>query len=112
MECKLSEKKCVPCEGGVPPLDRSTVDKLLRDLDGWSLAGNQIEKQFAFKDFVRNMKFVNAIAEVAEKEGHHPDLHIHGWNKLRVTLSTHAINGLTENDFIVAAKIDEIPKPN
>lgn len=105
--CDLTKKKCRPCEGGVPPLGVEETKTLLRGVTGWRLNGVQIEKEFTFKDFVQNMSFVNRVAEIAENEGHHPDLLIH-YNKLKVTLWTHAVSGLTENDFIVAAKIDAL----
>jgi 4a-hydroxytetrahydrobiopterin dehydratase len=106
--CDLTQKRCVPCEGGVPPLTDSQAKDLLKNVRGWELKGNQIQKSYKFKDFNENMGFVNRVALVAEAEGHHPDLNIFGWNKLTITLWTHAIGGLSENDFIVAAKIDAL----
>lgn len=107
MVCDLTKKHCVPCEGGVPPLGDAEVAKFLKDVPKWKRDGKKIERDFRFKDFVENMAFVNRIAQVAESEGHHPDLTIH-YNQLKVTLWTHAVSGLTENDFIVAAKIDAL----
>jgi 4a-hydroxytetrahydrobiopterin dehydratase len=101
----LAQKRCVPCEGGIPPLGKNEVEKLWAQLDGWSLDGKWIIKEFSFKDFVATMQFVNRVADVAEGEGHHPDIHIH-YNRVRVDIWTHAIGGLSENDFILAAKID------
>lgn len=106
--CDLTKKKCVPCEGGVPPLEGDAVALHLKAVPQWKQDGDKIVRDFKFKDFVENMAFVNKVAEVAEAEGHHPDLFIHGWNKLTVTLWTHAVGGLTENDFIVAAKVDAL----
>lgn len=105
--CDLTNRKCVPCEGGVPSLTMDEARKFLKEVHGWALADKQIEKNFKFKDFILAMKFVNKIAEVAEAEGHHPDIFIH-YNQVKITLWTHAVNGLTENDFIVAAKIDAL----
>jgi len=103
----LAEKKCVPCEGGVPPLDEPTARRYLASLTGWNLAdGKRIRKEFAFKDFARALAFVNRVGAIAEAEGHHPDILIHSWNRVRLDITTHAIGGLSENDFILAAKID------
>ncbi|MGH7829449.1 MAG: 4a-hydroxytetrahydrobiopterin dehydratase [Candidatus Binatia bacterium] len=102
----LTEKRCVPCEGGVPSLGKAEVEKLLAQVPGWSLSGKWITKEFKLKNFVEAMKFVNRVADVAEQEGHHPDIHIH-YNLVRFDIWTHAIDGLSENDFILAAKIDE-----
>lgn len=106
--CDLTQKRCVPCEGGVPALTESQAKDLLKNVKGWELKGNQILKSYKFKDFIENMGFVTRVAMVAETEGHHPDLNIHQWNRLTITLWTHAIGGLSENDFIVAAKIDAL----
>jgi 4a-hydroxytetrahydrobiopterin dehydratase len=105
----LTSKKCVPCEGGIPPLTLENAEALLKDLDiSWKIIDKKIERTFRFKNFREAMKFVNKVAELAEREGHHPDIHLEGWNKVRIVLYTHAINGLHENDFIVAAKIDAL----
>lgn len=105
----LADKKCVPCEGGVPALSRGDAEKLLTNLRDWTLEGaKQIRKEFKFKGFAENLAFVNAVGAIAEREGHHPNLYLYDWNKLRVELETHAVKGLTENDFIVAAKIDAL----
>ena len=103
----LTEKRCVPCEGGVPPLGKSDVERLLAQIPGWSLSGKWISKEFNFKNFVEAMKLVNHVADLAEAEGHHPDIHIH-YNRVRFDIWTHAIDGLSENDFILAAKIDAL----
>ncbi|MEE9145328.1 MAG: 4a-hydroxytetrahydrobiopterin dehydratase [Candidatus Binatia bacterium] len=103
----LTEKKCVPCEGGVPSLDSAEVETLLGEISGWSLDGKWITKEFKFKNFVEAMKYVNKAAELAEEQGHHPDIHIH-YNRVRFDIWTHAINGLSENDFILAAKLDAL----
>jgi 4a-hydroxytetrahydrobiopterin dehydratase len=101
----LAQKRCVPCEGGVPPLGKAEVENYLSQLKGWSLNGKWITKEFTFKDFIAAMRFVNKVAEIAEDEGHHPDIHIH-YNRVRFDIWTHVIDGLSENDFILAAKID------
>lgn len=106
----LKHKKCVPCEGGVKPLTPEEYGAYLRsELSGWAdLDQKKIEKDYKFKDFKEALGFVNKIGELAESEGHHPDIYLHGWNKVRLTLSTHAIGGLSENDFILASKIDSL----
>lgn len=101
----LTQKKCVPCEGNMPPLNEGEIENLLKHVDGWNVEDNRLAKEFNFRDFREAMGFVNKIAEVAESEGHHPDITIH-YSQVNIELWTHAINGLSENDFIVAAKID------
>ena len=103
----LSQKKCKPCEGGVAPLTPDTATKFLQQLDGWQLQAKQIRKQFTFKNFHQTMAFVNAVAWVSHQEDHHPDM-IVGYNHCDITFTTHAIGGLSENDFICAAKIDKL----
>jgi 4a-hydroxytetrahydrobiopterin dehydratase len=107
---ELIERRCKPCEGGVPPLDLEAVQELLQALDpAWSLSadGKSVRRRFEFKGFYRTMSFVNAVAWIANSEGHHPDLELgYGWCVVRYT--THAIDGLSENDFICAAKIDRL----
>jgi 4a-hydroxytetrahydrobiopterin dehydratase len=108
---ELAEKKCKPCEGGTTPLTRPEAERLLGKLaPDWKLAddAHAIRREFHFKDFYRTMSFVNALAHVANIEDHHPDLNV-GYNYCRVFFTTHAIKGLSENDFICAAKIDRIP---
>ena len=109
---QLTEKKCVPCEGGVPALSRAECDALMAQLDPlWKLApdAKRLERAFTFKDFYRTMSFVNAVAHVANVEDHHPDLEV-GYDYCRVRWNTHAIGGLSENDFICAAKVDRIER--
>ena len=104
----IKNKKCVPCEGGVKPLVPDEYGAFLeRELKGWIVADEKVlEKEYKFKDFKEALKFVNRLGEIAESEGHHPDIYLHDWNKVKVALTTHAIGGLSENDFILAAKID------
>jgi 4a-hydroxytetrahydrobiopterin dehydratase len=109
---KLAKKKCKPCEGGVAPLSPEAAQELLKQLKPeWMLidGGRILANTYTFRDFVETMGFVNKIAAVAEEEQHHPDLSI-SYNNLGVELSTHAIGGLSENDFILAAKIDELAR--
>lgn len=102
----FAEKHCVPCEGGMPPLDPERVPNYLKYAPGWSSPdGAKIFREFTSKDFAGAMAFVNGVAKLAEEEGHHPDIYIF-YNKTRFELSTHAIGGLSENDFILAAKIN------
>jgi 4a-hydroxytetrahydrobiopterin dehydratase len=109
--CGLTDRRCKPCEGGVPPLTGEQAQRGLRQLSGdWRLIedGKALWREFEFRDFYRTMSFVNALAHVANIEDHHPDLQV-GYNYCRVRYSTHAIGGLSENDLICAAKIDQIP---
>lgn len=108
---QLRAKKCLPCEGGVPKLTPAEATAQLANLKGWVIVGDgqRIRKEWTVKNFLAGMKFFNAIAEVAESEGHHPDLHIVGYRNVAVEIWTHAIGGLSENDFILAAKIDQLP---
>ncbi|MBA3724728.1 MAG: 4a-hydroxytetrahydrobiopterin dehydratase [Candidatus Levybacteria bacterium] len=105
----LKQKKCVPCEGGVKPLTPDEYGAFLRtELTGWQdVDAKMIEKEYKFKDFKEALDFVNKVGLLAESEGHHPDINLHGWNNVTLTLSTHAIGGLSENDFILASKIDQ-----
>jgi len=106
----LSDGKCAPCEGGVPPLSAAEIAPLLRQLeDGWKVAedSKSLRRSFRFKDFYRTMSFVNAVAHIANIEDHHPDLEI-GYDYCRIAYSTHSIGGLSQNDFICAAKIDRL----
>jgi 4a-hydroxytetrahydrobiopterin dehydratase len=107
-----ASKRCVPCEGGVPRKTAAEAAAALRSLDGWEAGeeSTRIHKHYRFKDFLTAMRFVNALAGVAEAEGHHPDFTVRSWNLVDVTLWTHAIGGLSENDFIVAAKLDHLPE--
>jgi 4a-hydroxytetrahydrobiopterin dehydratase len=109
---ELAQKKCKPCEGGVAPLTRDAAQGLLASLEaGWQLTADNksIRRELAFKDFYRTMSFVNAVAHMANIEDHHPDLEV-GYNYCRIRFTTHAIQGLSENDFICAAKIDQLPR--
>jgi len=107
----LNEKKCKPCEGGVSPLNKEKAQKLLSELNEWQLdkSAMMIHKTFQFKNFLQTMSFVNAVAWIANQEGHHPDLEV-GYNTCKINFTTHAIKGLSENDFICAAKIDTLNK--
>lgn len=107
---ELASKKCVPCEGGVPPLSEEKVSELLGQLDGWSVEKNHhIQRTFEFPDFVTALTFVNHVGDIAEEQGHHPDIYL-TWGKAGVKIWTHKIDGLTESDFILAAKIDQIDR--
>jgi 4a-hydroxytetrahydrobiopterin dehydratase len=103
--CDLAKGKCKPCEGGVAPLGGDEIDGLMKDLDGWQVADGKLRKDFRFPDHYVTMTFVNAVAWISHKQGHHPDLTV-GYNTCRVEYVTHAIGGLSESDFICAAKID------
>jgi len=107
--CDLTNKQCKPCEGGVPPLAPAEIDKLIKQLNGWEYFDKLIGKNFDFKNYYQTMAFVNAVAWVSHREDHHPDMTV-GYNKCRVEYTTHAIKGLSENDFICAAKIDALYK--
>ncbi|MEJ2552465.1 MAG: 4a-hydroxytetrahydrobiopterin dehydratase [Gammaproteobacteria bacterium] len=104
----LATKQCVPCQGGIPPLSRDTAETYLKDTPGWELSADatRIQRKFKFRDFANAISFVNRIGELAESEGHHPDIAF-GWGYCTVTLYTHKITGLHENDFIMAAKMNE-----
>ncbi len=108
-DTSLAQKKCIPCEGNVPPLTPAQAQEMMQHLNEWSLIdeAHLLAKSFQFKDFKDTMQFVNAVAAIAEEEGHHPDLTV-SYSSVTVELMTHAIGSLSENDFIVAAKIDEI----
>ena len=106
----LLKKKCVPCEGGVVPFNISEIHKYQKKVDGWDVIKDNkgiffLEKKFKFKNFLESQNFVNLVGKISEEEGHHPDL-LFGWGYAKVTITTHAIEGLSENDFILAAKID------
>lgn len=108
---QLVAKKCVPCEGGVPAYSPEQSEQQLQKLSGWELThdGKRIRKKWTVKNFLAGMKFFEAVAELAEREQHHPDLHLEGYRNVSIEIWTHAIGGLSENDFILAAKIDELP---
>lgn len=103
----LTAKQCKPCEGGVPPLSDDEISSLLSQLKGWQVSNHFIVKTYTFKNYYQTMAFVNALAWVSHREDHHPDITV-GYNNCRVEFTTHAINGLSENDFICAAKIDKL----
>src|SRR6202140_374764 len=109
---ELAERQCVPCRGGVPPLRGEEIEKLLGRLDGWQAVNqHHLLKTYLFGDFRESLQFVNRIAELAEEQGHHPDI-CFGWGKAEVTIWTHKIDGLTESDFVLAAKIDKLEGGN
>lgn len=112
MPTELADRKCVPCEGGMCPLLRFNAEEYLKTLTQWQLApdAKSIYSDYQLQDFVSAVEFVDLVAKVAENEGHHPDFHLTDYRKLRIVLTTHAIGGLSDNDFILAAKIDRIPK--
>jgi 4a-hydroxytetrahydrobiopterin dehydratase len=101
---ELRAKRCLPCEGGVPRLDAGQIGALLPQVPGWEERDQRLHRRFTFRDFVTAMRFVNRMAEVAESEGHHPDFTVH-YRQVDVEIWTHAIGGISENDFILAAKI-------
>ena len=108
----LLNKKCVPCEGGVMPFDTSEIHKYQKKVDGWDIlkGGEEIfflSKKFKFENFLKSQDFVNKVGKISEEEGHHPDIAF-GWGYAEIKVTTHAIRGLSENDFILAAKIDKI----
>ena len=106
----LATLTCVPCRGGIPPLETPRIKEMMDIVPGWTLKRegvDKIEKMFKFKNFKRAMTFVNKVADVADEQDHHPDIFIH-WNEVTLTFYTHAIKGLHDNDFIMAAKIEEL----
>ena len=105
----LTTRKCKPCEGGTEPLLLGAAQALLKDIKGWELVdGKSIRKTVKCKDFLDAVSLIQKIAPIAEAEDHHPDLHLTGYRKLSIELSTHSIGGLSENDFILAAKLDRV----
>ena len=109
---KLFEKKCAPCEGGVAAFDISEIHRYQKKVDGWNIVKNEknvylLEKNFVFKNFLLSQKFVNQVGKLSEEEGHHPEITF-GWGYAKINITTHAIEGLSENDFILASKIDQI----
>ena len=109
---KLSEKKCIPCEGGIPGFEINEIHKYLKMVDGWDVQKDQEDnyyliKNFKFKNFLESQIFINKVGEIAEKESHHPDIWF-GWGYAKIKIFTHAIQGLAESDFILAAKVDQI----
>ena len=128
MDSKLHEKKCIPCEGGTKPLSPTEIEKYLKEVNpsqsragpslgrvkGWQVSKDHkiLSKNLHFLNFKQAWSMLNEIADTAEYENHHPDLNLHNWNQLEIKLSTHAIKGLSENDFIMAAKIDRLVEEN
>jgi 4a-hydroxytetrahydrobiopterin dehydratase len=106
--CSLTQKKCIPCKGGIPPLSSEEIKPLYAQLSGWKVIENHhLEKEYRFKDFKEALAFVNKVGALAESEGHHPDIQL-SWGRVGITLWTHKINGLSESDFILAAKCDAL----
>ena len=108
----LVNKKCIPCEGNIPAFNIDEIHKYLKKVDGWDVKEDQLDgfyliKQFKFKNFIESQNFINKVCEIAEKEGHHPDIWF-GWGYATIKIFTHSIKGLAQNDFILAAKIDKI----
>ena len=109
---ELYKKKCVACDGNTPPFDISEIHKYLKKIDDWDVKSDEekdhyLIKKFSFKNFLESQNFVNKVGTIAEEEGHHPDIHF-GWGYAKVKIFTHAIKGLAESDFILAAKIDKL----
>ena len=108
MSSDLADRQCIPCRGGVPPLTHDEIQPLLARVDGWRVEGDKkLIKSYKLEGFMEPVRYVNKIAAVAEEEGHHPDLYV-AWGKVEVYIWTHKIDGLTESDFIMAAKIDRV----
>ena len=108
----LSNKKCVPCEGGILPFDIREIHKYQKKVDGWNVKEDKkkiffLEKKFEFKNFLESQNFINKVGEISENENHHPDISF-GWGYAKIIIMTHSIEGLSENDFILAAKIDQV----
>tara|TARA_B100002051_G_scaffold216536_1_gene209181 strand:+ start:51 stop:389 length:339 start_codon:yes stop_codon:yes gene_type:complete len=108
----LADKKCIPCEGGIPSFDKTEIHKYLKKVDGWDVKNDKDEiyyliKEFKFKNFLESQNFVNKVGSIAEAEGHHPDISF-GWGYAKIKIFTHAIKGLHESDFVLAAKVDRI----
>ena len=108
----LADKKCIPCEGGIPSFDISQIHTYLKKVDGWDVKNDEensyyLIKEFKFEDFLKSQTFVNKVGDLAEIEGHHPDISF-GWGYANIKIFTHAIKGLHESDFVLAAKIDRI----
>ena len=107
----LTEKRCIPCQGGMPPLQTEQITPLLNQLRGWEVIDqHHLHKNYSFPDFITALAFVNTVGDIAEDEHHHPNIYL-TWGKVGIQIYTHSINGLTESDFILAAKIDELPRP-
>ena len=105
----LAAKNCVPCRGGVPPLKGAELQGFAKQVNGWNVVNeHHLEKTFTFPDFVKALAFVDKVGAMAEQQGHHPDIYL-AWGKVKATLWTHKIDGLTESDFVMAAKIEKLP---
>jgi 4a-hydroxytetrahydrobiopterin dehydratase len=104
----LVHKKCIPCESGGKKLEPPRILELLREVPGWNVKDDKLCRTFEFKDFMTAIQFLNRVAELAEKEGHHPDFCLHDYNRVDFGIFTHAVGGLSDNDFILAAKIDQL----
>ena len=109
---ELTDKKCIPCEGGAIPFDISEIHKYQKKVDGWEVIKGEgelffLSKKFKFENFLKSQNFINEVGKISEEEGHHPDI-LFGWGYAEIKITTHAIKGLSENDFILAAKIDKI----
>ena len=104
----LASRECVPCRGGVPPLGGQEIQNFVKELDGWEVVReHHLRKSYEFKNFREALEFVNRTGELAEEQGHHPDIYL-AWGRVEITIWTHKIDGLTESDFILAAKIDKL----
>ena len=110
MASDLASKTCVPCRGGIPPLSMDVASRLMEQLNGWTFEQGHLTKSYAFADFAGALEFVNRIGAISQDQGHHPDIYM-TWGKVSIEIWTHKIDGLTESDFILAAKFDEIPIP-
>ncbi len=109
---ELTKRKCQPCEKGTPPLSSDRIQQYLAQVSGWELVeGKLLRKQLKLKDFMSAVQLINRIAEAAEADDHHPDIHLTGYRRLTIELATHAIGGLSDNDFILAAKLDALLSP-
>lgn len=106
-QCDISERRCQPCEGGVPALDDTVAAEFLTQVPGWAISSGQLVKRFEFRNHYEAMAFANAVAWVSHRENHHPEM-IVGYKEVLVRYWTHAVNGLTENDFICAAKLEKL----
>ena len=107
---QLAEQDCVPCKGGVPPYGPEQIAPLMKELDGWKAESNHhLIRSYDFPDFMSALAFTNRVGELAEEQGHHPDIML-SWGKVKLTIWTHAIDGLSQSDFVLAAKIDRLPR--
>ncbi len=108
---ELASRRCKPCEGGVPPLSAAEAKDLVVGLEGWEISSDfrQVSRSWTVKNFMAGIDFFNKVAALAEEEGHHPDIHLEGYRHVTIVLWTHAVGGLTENDFVLAAKINRLP---